>query len=230
MLSSPMAAMAGRRDHFALPQAAGIQIESDARGRRAKALKQVIRALEGILLAQNPTVPGTLLGCKMLNLLKTSGVGTVAPSGQFDFPLKSTFDSATDTLSQNGTSARLLSEALGLLSEDLEWYSAQTGPYASVNFERSHAHAILSRPRKREGDDPVVLGVTILAPYTRFPDHTQRLPRVMFPLSPGDYKSITGDWVKGQVGSAIFCAGGREFAMRCTSQPLLTLWCQRLGP
>lgn len=229
MLSSLMAPASGREDHFAASQTAEIQIESEARGRRAKALKQVIRGLEDILLAQNPSVPGTLSGCKMLNLLKASGVGAIAPSGQSDFLLKSTFNAALEILSQNGPRARALSDGLGQLAEGLEWYSAQAGPYASVNFERSHSHAILSGPKKRVGDDIVLLGVTVMAPYTRFPDHSQLLPRVMFPLSAGEYRTITGEWVKGQIGSSIFCAAGREFAMRCTSQPLLALWCQRLA-
>lgn len=67
-----------------------------------------------------------------------------------------------------------------------------------------------------------------MAPYTRFPDHVHRLPRVMFPLSPGEYLRLSGDWVAGQLGAPLLCVAGREFAMRCTSQPLLALWCQKL--
>ncbi|NKC49855.1 hypothetical protein HED54_25390 [Ochrobactrum anthropi ATCC 49188] len=67
-----------------------------------------------------------------------------------------------------------------------------------------------------------MLGITIMAPYTRFPDYVLRLPRVMFPLSPGEYKSISGEWKSHQIGSPIVCAAGREFAMRCASHPLLS--------
>lgn len=214
--------------HFFGPSSSGLRTEESPRGKRAKALKQVVKSLEGILLAQDLAVPGTIPGCKMLNLLQSTGIRNLVPSGHPDFPLRPELKSALNALHQEGPSVRTLVEGLQQLNEGLDWYSAESGPFASANFERNHAHAILGSSRRMDGNEAILFGVTIMAPYTRFPDHILRQPRVMFPLSEGDYRAINGEWIRSQIGSPILCAAGRQFAMRCASKPLLALWCQRL--
>lgn len=229
MLSSAEPVQATSTDHFFGPFQNDFDVEEGVCGRRTKALKQVIRAMEDSLLGQSLDVPGTLPACKMLKLLRLSGVRSVSASSHSEFQLFGEFTTALNTLADEGPNSRFLATALRELEENLVWYSAKSGPFASVNFERNHAHAILGTPEKRDEGERVLLGITIMAPYTRFPDHVQRLPRVMFPLSAGEYKSMSGEWRRSHIGSPIFCAAGREFAMRCASQPLLSLWCQRLA-
>ncbi|MCZ7472262.1 MULTISPECIES: dimethylsulfonioproprionate lyase family protein [Rhizobium/Agrobacterium group] len=229
MLSLADPVQATSTDHFFGPSISEIHIEEGSRGKRPKALKHVIRAMENSVLGQNPDVPGTLPACKMLNLLQASGVRSVSgPRLQPEFRLRGEFNTALNSLANEGPNSQFLAAALDELEDGLVWYSAKSGPFASLNFERNHAHAVLGAP-KTDSSDKVLLGITIMAPYTRFPDYVLRLPRVMFPLSPGEYKSISGEWKSHQIGSPIVCAAGREFAMRCASQPLLSLWCQRLA-
>lgn len=229
MLSSADRVQATSADHFLGPSLVEFNFEEGAHGKRTKALKQVIRAMENSLLGQNLDVPGTLPACKMLNLLQNSGVRSVVGSSHAEFPLRGDFVTALGTLVNEGPNSRILAAALAELEDGLAWYSAKGGPFASVNFERNHAHAVLGKPHKKNEGDQVLLGITIMAPYTRFPNYVQRFPRVMFPLSPGEYRSISGEWKRSQIGSPIICAAGREFAMRCAAQPLLSLWCQRFA-
>ncbi|WP_429817430.1 dimethylsulfonioproprionate lyase family protein [Ensifer sp. B1-9] len=229
MLSLADPVQATCTDHFFGPSISELHVEDGSRGKRTKALKQVIRAMEDSLLGQNLGVPGTLPACKMLNLLQSTGVRSVTGFSRSELPLRAEFRKALNTLADEGPNSRFLAAALSELEDGLVWYSAKSGPFASVNFERNHAHAILGAPSKMNEGEHVLLGITIMAPYTRFPDYVVRFPRVMFPLSPGEYKSISGEWKRNQISSPLICAAGREFAMRCTSQPLLSLWCQRLA-
>ncbi|WP_245290477.1 dimethylsulfonioproprionate lyase family protein [Shinella sp. DD12] len=125
------------------------------------------------------------------------------------------------------TAYNQLAEHLGSIVDALTWYRGGTGPFASVNFDRNHAHTILACAPGEHPEINTVFGLSIMAPYTRFPDQQQRHPRVMFPLSSGEFKSLSGEWMPATIGSAIVCVAGRDFAMRCTSTPFLTLWCQK---
>lgn len=77
-----------------------------------------------------------------------------------------------------------------------------------------------------EERDDVHVGATIMAPYGRFPDHRRKHPTVFLALSRAEVRLHDEDWVVRSPGGVFFSEEGQEFAMRCTSNPLLLLWCQ----
>ncbi|WP_373415103.1 dimethylsulfonioproprionate lyase family protein [Ensifer aridi] len=87
------------------------------------------------------------------------------------------------------------------IAPGLRWYQSNTGPFASVNFRDGHAHAYIAGPNGLEQRDDVHLGVTILAPYTRYPDHHRRYPVTFAALSPMEVRIGRSAWEH-------HCAGG----------------------
>lgn len=102
---------------------------------------------------------------------------------------------------------------------------ARLGPFASLDFERSHAHAVIVGPGGIEERNDVRIGLTALAPYTRFPDHTQYQARAFLALSSMDFCSESDSWKKLGIGDVSYSGAGELVALLCTTKPLLMLWC-----
>ena len=115
---------------------------------------------------------------------------------------------------------------LGELKTRLQWRASRSGPFASLNFEQSHAHAILVGPGGLEERHDVRVGMTLMAPYGRCPDHVQLHSRAFLLLSDGEVCFDLNNWIRAKAGTIFFNEAGRCFAMRCTSEPLLAVWCQ----
>ncbi|MGO7018569.1 dimethylsulfonioproprionate lyase family protein [Rhizobium leguminosarum] len=111
------------------------------------------------------------------------------------------------------------------LATHLTWTLSKSGPFASRNFENSHGHAVLVGPGGIEERNDVRIGVTILAPYTRFPDHTLYQPRAFLALSQLEFCTESDSWKRLQAGEIAYSGAGEVVAMRCTTKPLLMLWC-----
>jgi len=100
------------------------------------------------------------------------------------------------------------------------------GPFASMNIETAHAHAIIAGASGLEEREDVTLGLTIMEPYSRFPDHIQYRARVFLALSDCEFLCDERGWQTATPGSAFYNEAGHTVAMRCTSRPLLAAWCQ----
>ncbi|MGO6882995.1 dimethylsulfonioproprionate lyase family protein [Rhizobium ruizarguesonis] len=132
---------------------------------------------------------------------------------------------ATESLGPQDPASRGLTAAFVQLADNLTWARSKAGPFASRNFENSHAHAVLFGPGGIEERNDVRIGVTILAPYTRFPDHTQYQPRAFLALSPMEFCTESDSWKRLHAGEIAYSGAGEVVAMRCTAKPLLMLWC-----
>ncbi|QRM57886.1 dimethylsulfonioproprionate lyase family protein [Sinorhizobium sp. BG8] len=100
------------------------------------------------------------------------------------------------------------------------------GPYASVNFSASHAHATVAGPGGLEERADVQVGLTVMAPYCRFPDHKHPRRRLMLFLSNAEVSLNDGEWEKKRVGGVQLVDAGEKFAIRCTAEPMLAVWCE----
>lgn len=214
-------------DPFSGPASRLLPLHRRAYGKHSASIRAIVKATTEMLLCQGHGAQGILAACKALQPLTQANAIEISVDDRCKFNLLGHAVDALQVLASSGPSESRLAERLGSVMESLTWYRGDSGPFSSANFERSHAHTVLSHARGDGQEHDTVFGLSILAPYTRFPDHQQSHPRVMFPLSGGEFKSLSGEWIPATIGSAVLCAAGREFAMRCTSTPLLTLWCQK---
>ncbi|WP_134725593.1 dimethylsulfonioproprionate lyase family protein [Paracoccus luteus] len=95
---------------------------------------------------------------------------------------------------------------------------------ASRNFPTSHANAMFIGPGGIEPRSDIWIGVSLLAPHVRYPDHTHAPEETYLVLSDGEFRQGDGDWFSPGVGGSFYNPPGIWHTMRSGDTPLLALW------
>ncbi|ASM74349.1 MULTISPECIES: dimethylsulfonioproprionate lyase family protein [Roseobacteraceae] len=151
---------------------------------------------------------------------QTKGPARISP------PLVCThlFPALTDAANSDSQLSPLVNE-LRTLEPSLVWRPRTAGAGASANFLNDHANAMIIGPGGIEERSDVWIGLSLLAPGTRYPDHNHAPSEVYLVLSPGEFKQAGGAWFSPGVGKTFYNSPGILHAMRSTpDEPLLALW------
>lgn len=100
---------------------------------------------------------------------------------------------------------------------------------ASGNFEDGYANAMLLGPGGLEERRDVWLGVSLMAPNVRYPDHDHAPEETYLVLSEGEFRQGEGDWFSPGIGGSFYNRPGIKHAMRSLETPLLAFWALRAG-
>lgn len=95
---------------------------------------------------------------------------------------------------------------------------------ASANFAQGHANGMILGPGGIEERSDLWLGVTLMAPQVRYPDHDHPPEEIYLALSPGEFRQGDGDWFSPGVGGSFYNVPGIRHAMRSTDRPFLVFW------
>jgi hypothetical protein len=119
-----------------------------------------------------------------------------------------------------------VAQTFARLEPSLAWGRRSAGgPFASENFADGHANAMVVGPGGFEDRDDVWVGVSLLAPGTRYPDHKHSPEEVYLVLSPGDFRQGSAPWFAPGIGGTLYNEPNIVHAMRSGSAPLFALWC-----
>lgn len=100
---------------------------------------------------------------------------------------------------------------------------------ASGNFEDGHANAMLLGPGGLEERGDVWLGVSLMAPDVRYPDHDHAPEETYLVLSEGEFRQGEGNWFSPGIGGSFYNRPGIKHAMRSLETPLFAFWALRAG-
>lgn len=106
----------------------------------------------------------------------------------------------------------------------LNW---QTRPGAATHgeaFLNGHANATIAGPAGLEIRPDVWIGVSLMAPHTRYPDHHHPPEEIYLVLSPGEWRQANHPWHAPGIGGLVHNPPDIVHAMRSTEQPLLAVW------
>lgn len=106
----------------------------------------------------------------------------------------------------------------------LDWRPRGTNATASANFPTSHANAAVLGPGGIEPRHDIWIGLSLLAPHVRYPDHDHAPEETYLVLSDGEFRQQAGDWFSPGIGGAFHNPPGILHAMRSGDGPLLALW------
>lgn len=95
---------------------------------------------------------------------------------------------------------------------------------ASDNFAAGHANAMILGPGGLEDRKDVWLGVTLMAPHVRYPDHNHAPEETYLVLSDGDFRHGAGDWFTPGIGGSFYNEPDIRHAMRSAGTPLFAFW------
>ncbi len=133
---------------------------------------------------------------------------------------------ALGDLAGKGAALAGLAEALSDLAPRLAWTTRKRiGPTASEGFATAHANAMLIGPGGLEEREDVWLGLSLMAPNTRYPDHDHAPEEVYLALSEGAFQHGEADWLPRTAGQSFHNTPGIRHAMRSGGTPFLALWC-----
>ncbi|MBB4195927.1 hypothetical protein GGE45_005989 [Rhizobium aethiopicum] len=201
-----------------------IRLHDLGRERRPRPLQEFLNDIGGLMLsADAPAVASFVAGKVLQRLLKT---GKVRPEGDPLPGVPGGLDDAIGELAKSGRKYEAIAGQFKSLADKLLWRRGRTGPFASLNFGNTHSHAVLVGPGGLEERADLRVGVIYMDRYTRFPDHVQTQPRAFILLSPGEICLGDSQWFSAATGTVFANDAGQSFAIRCTAQPLLAVWCQ----
>lgn len=117
-----------------------------------------------------------------------------------------------------------LARAFRAVEPRANWQPRGTNPTASANFPTSHANAMIVGPGGIEPRRDIWIGVSLLAPEVRYPDHDHAPEETYLVLSGGEFRQGDGEWFTPGVGGSFYNPPGIRHAMRTGDAPMLALW------
>ncbi len=117
-----------------------------------------------------------------------------------------------------------LAEAVDDLSANLLWERRTNADSDPGGFLDGHANAVIVGPHGLERRDDVTVGITLMAPHVRYPDHRHPPEEFYVVLSPGHWRQGDGDWYEPGPGGVVHHEPDVVHAMRSGDSPLLALW------
>lgn len=157
---------------------------------------------------------------RILKAVEAQGAPGVEPSR---LPVCDWFDAATRQLPEAVDLARLITSLCDLFPH-MAWRTRTADSTASAGFSDNHANAMLVGPGGIENHRQAWIGLSLLAPGTRYPDHRHSPEETYLVLSPGQFRQDTADWFEPGVGGSFYNPPNILHAMRSKDVPLLALW------
>lgn len=136
-------------------------------------------------------------------------------------------------IAQALASSRAHSEAVSRLADSfdrieplLRWMPrAAGGAFASENWPEGHANAMIVGPGGLEKRHGIRIGVSLMAPHVRYPDHNHPQEEVYLVLSQGQFKHGASSWYEPGIGGTFYNEPNIGHAMMSDASPLLAIWC-----
>lgn len=125
--------------------------------------------------------------------------------------------------------AARLARALEAIAPRLAWYRRPGTEALGSLFAEGHANAFIAGPKGLEQREDVWVGVSLMAPGVRYPDHDHPPEEVYAVLSQGEWRNEHDDWHEPGIGGVVHNPPGIVHAMRSGAQPLLAAWALWVG-
>ncbi len=191
---------------------------------RAAGLQRVVDAAALAFAGAEMSTPAKSALGRVFERLTTVHPAVVGTSE--DLPVLSLLPHAVANLQLRGDRMSALGLAVADIAPDLPWTTRKSvGPTASAGFDRAHANAVLIGPNGLEQRQDVWVGLSLMAPHTRYPDHDHGPEEVYLLLSDGAFLQGDADWLARSAGQTVYNTPWIAHAMRATDQPFLALWC-----
>jgi quercetin dioxygenase-like cupin family protein len=100
-----------------------------------------------------------------------------------------------------------------------------SGPFASANWPEGHANAMIVGPGGLERRQAIRIGVSLMAPHVRYPDHDHPQEEIYLVLSQGQFKHGAASWYEPGIGGTFHNEPNIRHAMMSGDSPLLAIWC-----
>ena len=126
---------------------------------------------------------------------------------------------------ENARSQRgALANAFAIIEPQLHWKIRAGAETQGEPFLNGHANATIVGPEGLEIRRDAWIGVSLMAPHMRYPDHRHPPEEIYVVLSDGQWRQARDPWHEPGIGGLVYNAPNVVHAMRSTERPLLALW------
>ena len=191
---------------------------------RLPALQKVLDALREAIEARAPGPAIEQSTARIFRALAEQAAGCDTAPGQ-RLPACQYWNEALDHARAAPCGLAALADALQALEPKLRWVQRPSENQASANFSQGHANAVLIGPTGLEQRNDVWIGLSLMAPLVRYPDHSHPPEESYLLLSPGQFRQGDAPWFEPGTGGMLYTPPGIRHAMRSGPRPLLAIWC-----
>jgi uncharacterized protein involved in type VI secretion and phage assembly len=117
-----------------------------------------------------------------------------------------------------------LAQAFRVIEPQLHWRIRAGAETQGESFLDGHANATIVGPEGLEIRRDVWIGVSLMAPHIRYPDHRHPPEEIYVVLSDGQWRQASDPWHEPGIGGLVYNPPNVVHAMRSTERPLLALW------
>jgi quercetin dioxygenase-like cupin family protein len=121
-----------------------------------------------------------------------------------------------------------LATTLAKLTPALAWQRRKGAELESPGFFDGHANAYVVGPVGVEIRNDVWIGISLMAPHVRYPNHRHPPEEIYVSLAGGDWKKEQ-HWHRPKPGDLIYNEPNVLHAMATDEEPLLAIWCLWVG-
>jgi quercetin dioxygenase-like cupin family protein len=155
-------------------------------------------------------------------------VGPKTEAAPETLPVCRSLDSALQVARKGPLPVPLLATALSELAPSLIWRRRKGAEMESETFFDGHANALVVGAEGFEARKDVMIGVSLMAPHVRYPDHRHPPEEVYVSLAGGLWWKEGQHWREPNPGGLIYNEPNVLHAMKTVEQPLLAIWCLML--
>ena len=115
-------------------------------------------------------------------------------------------------------------DAFARIEPQLNWKLRGGAETQGESFLKGHANAMIVGPDGIELRQDVWIGVSLMAPHTRYPDHHHPPEEIYLVLSRGEWRQASNPWHEPGIGGLVYNPPDIVHAMCSINEPLLAIW------
>jgi len=147
-----------------------------------------------------------------------------APRQPTQLPVCKHIGGALDSTRHHGGAVAALADAFAAIEPQLTWERRWTAKPGDEPFYSGHANATIIGAGGLEKRDDIWIGVSLLAPNVRYPDHHHPPQEIYVALTPGEWFQGGRGWRQPGTGNFVYNESDIVHAMRSAEHPLLAIW------
>jgi hypothetical protein len=117
-----------------------------------------------------------------------------------------------------------LADAFAIIEPQLHWKIRAGAETQGESFLSGHANATIVGSEGIEIRRDVWIGVSLMAPHMRYPDHRHPPEEIYIAMSRGEWRQASNPWHEPGIGNLVYNPPNIVHAMRSADQPLLAVW------
>jgi hypothetical protein len=145
-------------------------------------------------------------------------------SGAARLPVCRHLGAVLENLSPQAGPVRALADAFAVIEPKLDWKVRPGAEAHGEPFLKGHANATIVGSEGLEIRSDVWIGVSLLTPHTRYPDHRHPPEEIYVVMSDGQWRQANDPWHAPGIGGLVYNPPNIQHAMRSMERPLLAVW------